>query len=285
MTRDSFLGALAVLAAAAAGCFTASSVDVNGAGGKAPAVGTDPNVAISGDLPCDLVQALSGCASCHGAPPSGGAPNRLLTYDDLAGASRSDPGQTVAQLSVARMKNAKSPMPPSGIAPAADTALLEKWIADGMPKGTCGGVGAGAGGANAPVVCTSGTHYSRGENDRMKPGGACTTCHSSSGEEDAPIYSIAGTVYATVHEPDDCNGASDPSIKVVITDANGKTLTLPVNRAGNFASVQNIALPYTAKVVSGTKERKMVSPQTDGDCNSCHTEQGTSKAPGRVMAP
>lgn len=283
MKRDSFIGALAVSAAAAAGCFTASSVDVNGAGGKAPAISTDPNVTLAGDLPCDLVQALSSCTSCHGAPPSGGAPNRLLTYDDLAGPSRSDPAQTVAQLSVARMKNAKSPMPPSGIAAAADTAIVEKWIAGGMPKGTCGGVAAGGG--NTPLVCTSGTHYSRGENVRMKPGGACITCHSSSGEGDAPIYSIAGTVYPTAHEPDDCNGASDPSIQVVITDANGKTVTLSVNTAGNFESGQNIALPYTAKVVSGTKERKMVAPQTNGDCNSCHTEQGASNAPGRIMAP
>lgn len=280
MKRDSFLGALAVLAAAAAGCFTASSVDVNGAGGKAPAAATDPNVAIAGDLPCDLVQALSSCASCHGAPPSGGAPNRLMTYDDLAGPSRSDPAQTVAQLSLARMKNAKSPMPPSGIAAAADTALLEKWIKDGMPKGTCGG--APASGANAPVVCTSGTTYARGHNTMMRPGGACITCHSG---DEGPIYSIAGTVYPTVHEPDDCNGSSDPNTKVVITDANGKTLTLPINAAGNFASGQTIALPYTAKVVSGTKERKMIAPQSEGDCNSCHTEQGASKAPGRIMAP
>ncbi|CAN5923946.1 hypothetical protein BH11MYX4_BH11MYX4_31910 [soil metagenome] len=282
MKSHSFFAALSVLAAAAVvGCFTGSSVDVNGAGAGAPAATTDSTAAITGDLPCDLVQALSGCASCHGAPPSGGAPNRLLTYDDLAAPSRSNPAQTVAQLSIARMKDAKSPMPPSGVAPAASTAVLEKWVADGMPKGTCGGVAAG-GGYDTPSVCTSGTTYTRGQNTRMRPGGACNNCHSG---DEGPIYGIAGTVYPTAHEPNDCNGTSDPNVRVVITDANGQSFSLTVNSAGNFVYPSSVATPFTAKVVSGDKTRAMAGALTDGDCNGCHTEQGANKAPGRIMAP
>lgn len=29
----------------------------------------------------------------------------------------------------------------------------------------------------------------------------------------------------------------------------------------------------------------MITAQTNGDCNSCHTESGTLAAPGRIMAP
>jgi mono/diheme cytochrome c family protein len=282
MKSLTLLGALGLVAAAAvAGCYTGGSVDVNGTGTGAPAITSDPTLPVAGDLPCDLVQALTSCASCHGSPLSGGAPNRLLTYDDLAGPSRSDPAQSVAQLSVARMKNAKSPMPPSGVAPATDTAVLEKWIADGMPKGTCGGA-TGSAGYDTPSVCTSGTTYTRGHSTKMRPGGACNGCHAS---DEGPIYGIAGTVYATAHEPDNCNGSSDPNVRVVITDANGQDITLSVNSAGNFVYPARVATPYTAKIVNGAKTRLMVGPQTDGDCNGCHTEQGTSKAPGRIMIP
>jgi hypothetical protein len=116
----------------------------------------------------------------------------------------------------------------------------------------------------------------------MRPGEACIACHSSG---EGPRYSIAGTVYPTAHESNDCNGASDPNVQVVITDATGATITLPLNSAGNFESRQSIATPYTAKVISGTKVRAMATPQTSGDCNSCHTEQGNNGAPGRIIAP
>ncbi len=281
MKYDSLLAALGIFGAAAVGCYTGGGVDVNGTGGSAPTIATDPTITVEGDLPCDLVQALATCASCHGNPPSGGAPNRLLTYDDLAAPSRSDPTQTVAQLSIVRMKNTKSPMPPSGIAATTDTAVVEAWIAAGMPKGTCGGVDGGAG-YGTPSVCTSGTTYTRGHNTQMRPGGACISCHAS---DEGPSYGIAGTVYPTAHEPDDCNGASDPDLRVVITDANGQSFSLTVNAAGNFVYPRSVATPYTAKVVSGAKTRAMASAQTEGDCNTCHTEQGTSKAPGRIMAP
>jgi len=41
----------------------------------------------------------------------------------------------------------------------------------------------------------------------------------------------------------------------------------------------------TARVVRGDQERVMLSPQMDGDCNSCHTENGANGAPGRIVAP
>ena len=99
-----------------------------------------------------------------------------------------------------------------------------------------------------------------------------------------PRYTVAGTVYPTAHEPNDCNGVN-AGLTVVVTDANGAVTNLPVNGVGNFRSSTRIAAPFKVKVTDGTKERVMVGTLTAGDCNTCHTEAGTNGAPGRVMAP
>jgi hypothetical protein len=141
-----------------------------------------------------------------------------------------------------------------------------------------------------PEVCTSGMMWTGGNSGSadMHPGGACDTCHKLGGSASGYEFDIAGTVYPTAHEPDDCNGVAGATI--VITDAKGAAHTITVNSAGNFyhfdyLGVGAIATPYTAKVVMGTAERPMLTPQTSGDCNSCHTESGTLNAPGRVMTP
>jgi hypothetical protein len=143
-----------------------------------------------------------------------------------------------------------------------------------------------------PVQCTSATHWTQGETKSalMMPGSACRSCHVVGGKASGKSWDISGTVYATAHEPDDCNGTAASGVSVVITDANGGVTTLPVNSAGNFwhndlLGFAAIPKPYTAKVVSGGKVREMIGAQTDGDCNKCHTETGTSLAPGRVMLP
>ncbi len=138
-----------------------------------------------------------------------------------------------------------------------------------------------------PVVCTSGTYWTRGDHGSalMHPGDACIDCHSN--EREAPDLSIAGTLYPTAHEPSDCNGfnGSNEVVQILITDAAGKLLTLTANSAGNFYSRTRITPPYTAKVVRGDKTREMADHQDSGDCNSCHTEAGASSAPGRIMTP
>ncbi|HTA19305.1 MAG TPA: hypothetical protein VK989_08430, partial [Polyangia bacterium] len=73
--------------------------------------------------------------------------------------------------------------------------------------------------------------------------------------------------------------------QVVIVDANGQSITMTPNSAGNFSWEGNLATPYQAKVVYMGRERAMIEPQTSGDCNNCHTQQGamptgTTKAPG-----
>jgi hypothetical protein len=116
----------------------------------------------------------------------------------------------------------------------------------------------------------------------MQPGAPCIACHASGGGE-APLFAIAGTVYPTLHEPTECNGAAN--VTVVITDAMGQQISLTSNSAGNFSYQGAVVTPYTAKVVSAAGTLAMATPQTTGDCNSCHTETGANGAPGRITAP
>jgi hypothetical protein len=114
----------------------------------------------------------------------------------------------------------------------------------------------------------------------MNPGMACMGCHTT---EDGPPFAVAGTVYPTVHEPDSCAGVS--GVKVLIIDANGNIHTPVTNDHGNFFTADPIPVPYRAMLVQGSNLRSMRSPQTNGDCNSCHTEWGTNDASGRLRAP
>jgi hypothetical protein len=204
-----------------------------------------------------------------------------VTYADLTARAPSNASETVAQDCVARMQNTASPMPPAPATPAtsADIATLMNWISQGTPMGSCG-ADPFAGGS----TCTSGQYSSAREGNSMAPGQACVACHSRSRE--APLFAIAGTVYPSGHEPDNCMGSA--GAQVVITDASGAVFTLNTNSAGNFSySGRNgpVALPYRAKVVLNGRERAMSATQQSGDCNSCHSQSGSSGAPGRIALP
>lgn len=281
---------LTCVAGALAGCYGlgdgtlaagASGAGDGGTSGSGSAGGVTPT-----GLPCDVAQLLSThCTSCHTDPPVSG-PMGLVSHADLIAPAPSDATKTVAQVALARMQDARTPMPPAPAAAvsAAEIAAFQAWVNAGAPEGTCATTGGGPSPYDTPVVCTSKTTWTRGDrgSSSMHPGGTCISCHAGSGGE-APAYAIAGTVYPTAHEPLDCNGSSGAT--VVIVDATGKTLTLTTNAAGNFYSSAAITTPYHAKIVSNGKERAMVAAQTSGDCNACHTESGTNSAPGRLMLP
>jgi hypothetical protein len=190
------------------------------------------------------------------------------------------------------------PPAPAALVSAMDIATFQAWVAAGLPAGSCsnndgGTPDAGPDPFDVPPTCTSMTKWTKKNvgSSQMHPGGACITCHSTSIE--APLLAVAGTVYATAHEPDDCNAATamGPAVntaKIVITDKNGAVVTIPINSVGNFykkASVLSLALPFTAKVTYDGRERVMMTPQMSGDCNSCHTQEGTKNAPGRILLP
>jgi cytochrome c553 len=261
--------------------FTALLVGSIGCGNDVGLLGgPDGGAGASTGLPCDVEAAISQCQSCHGSPLAGNAPIRLLTYDDL---TRSVGGVTIAERAVTRMTATTSPMPPAPASPAsgADIAAVQSWIAAGLPRGDCG---SGSNPFDTPPVCTSGRTWTGGnsESPLMHPGAACIACHRASFE--GPLFTIAGTVYPTGHEPTDCYGATGP-VSVEVTDAANVTHTLPVNSAGNFYYEGAIQFPFRAKVIANGLERVMVGAQTDGECNSCHTQSGASMAPGRIVTP
>jgi hypothetical protein len=215
----------------------------------------------------------------------------LLTHADLAAPSATDPSRSVAQEALARMRStARDHMPPSPMPPPSADAIaaFAAWLEGGASVSSCGSsTTVGPDPYDTPVVCTSGTHWTRGdaESPLMHPGGACIDCHTT--EDEGPSFVVAGTLYPTPHEPTDCNGVgSSTGAVVVVTDANGTEHRLTPNSAGNF-SYEGAAFPfpYSAKVSYDGRERVMVGTQDDGDCNGCHTEAGATRAPGRIFLP
>jgi len=253
--------------AAAAGSTTDPSVDA----------GASDAVTITGDLPCDVHAVLAAhCTSCHGDPPTSNAPYSLVTYSDLV---RTVNGAEVAQRALARMQSATVPMPPPPATPvtASELATFSAWVTAATPSGdpnACTVIDP----LDAPPTCTTGTFWTMGDTPSplMRPGAACIACH--------PMQNIiAGTVYATGHEPDNCNGAAGAT--VTITDATGAMMSLTTNAAGNFFVTTTVAFPIHAEVVTTTGTRAMVHAQPSGDCNACHTQAGANGAPGRVTLP
>jgi hypothetical protein len=281
--------ALALAVASLASCYVgsgqAASDTSTGGGGRESGASGDLQVKLDG-LPCDVASLLSTyCMACHGSSPSSGV--SLTSYSDLLKTSKSDSTKNEAQLALARMQ--AGTMPPSGYtAPSSsDLAAFSSWVSGGLKTGSCGnaydGGAAGEDPYGGPHVCTSGSYYTSGEGNTMEPGGACIGCHTQTGE--GPYMTIGGTVYPTAHEPARCFAPSASGATVVIRDKNGTEHSYTVNSAGNFRGSDTLFLPFTAKVVYSGKTRAMSSPQTSGDCNTCHTENGSYGAPGRILLP
>jgi hypothetical protein len=194
-----------------------------------------------------------------------------------------------------QMKNAA--MPPGGGASAAEIAAFQAWVDAGYPDGDCTAETDPA--FSGPTTCSRGKTWPANnfEGDAlMQPGRACNQCHQSpppgEGEDESPpIFTVAGTVYATGHEPDLCLGIHGPGsdgVVVHIIGKDGVDVALSPNSSGNFTYRGPLAKPYTAKVVSAAGERVMSEPQNEGDCNRCHTENGGANganAPGRIVVP
>jgi hypothetical protein len=112
----------------------------------------------------------------------------------------------------------------------------------------------------------------------MEPGYSCYNCHGLQ-------FTIGGTVYPTAHEPDYCDGVDVQGATVVLTDAQNNKIALTPNSVGNFYSDQMVVMPFTAVVSYQGKSNAMTTPQTNADCNFCHTQGGDNCAPGRIVLP
>jgi hypothetical protein len=137
--------------------------------------------------------------------------------------------------------------------------------------------------SDAGSACSSGRSWTGGTRGSalMNPGSACVACHASSGR---PL-SFGGSLYASAHEPDDCEGALGNGVSVLIKGADGRKLTLTPNAVGNFFSQITLSAPYTVEIHYQGRVRSKLQPQSDGDCNACHSEHGAGGAAGRLMLP
>jgi hypothetical protein len=214
----------------------------------------------------------------------------LVTRADLAANSALYPGTTVASRCVTRMQQSVAPMPPAPatVANSADITTMQNWIAAGMPSGACGSPDAGQTGPQ-PTTCASNSFYvPNGDgSSRMDPGQACVACHTVQSQENA--FFFMGTVFPAYHEQNNCYAPPVSGGTVEILDSTGVVrYTLAPNSAGNFFQSSysaGLSLPYTARVTANGATLTMTTPQTSGDCNSCHTEQGSNGAPGRIVWP
>lgn len=277
-----------------------------------PSTGGGGSSSEPSDLPCDVARTLNeSCVMCHADPPRGGANVPLVTRAHLLAPALSNPEITLAEDALARMRNGEIPMPPTGLLDDSAIAPLEKWIADGMPAVVCDDELVPPDDPyDTPLVCTSARFWTDGDegDEEMHPGRACIQCHDNPDkygegddddddddeeeeeeeeeeDDDIPRYLIAGTVYPTAHEPDECYGVDSATTYVVVEDANGTTRTLATNEAGNFFTEDALVAPYRVKVIRGDETRAMSELAEHGDCNLCHTVEGDEDAPGRIMAP
>ncbi len=272
-------------AGALSGAGGGSAMTGGGTGATGGGLGTDVTF-------CDVQRVLqTKCANCHAAATPSGAPV-LVTSADLRAPSSFGGTQLdrcIARLSTTPVSNA---MPPGIGGTADDIQLFIDWRANGMPEcaGVDGGTGGGAGGGGGGNVMTTcaGTTWAFGNNlgVRMNPGEACQSCHSS--RRRGPIAGFMGTVYPSLHEAQLCTVTNVPSgLKVEILDSSGvvrQSFAISALNDGNFyGGTVGVPSPYTARVVvNGVVTSQMLTPQTNGDCNSCHTALGAQGAPGRI---
>lgn len=267
----------------------------SGSGGSGETTSSSSSSSTGGSVPpdamCDVLAVLrQQCWSCHGTTLHDSAPSSLVTLEHLKGPSIVDAAQTNAERAVLRMENSNSPMPPGAVtrATAEQIALFKAWIAAGYPTASCGDA---AKDPYAAATKCSGEqldlHQQEGED--MNAGRACNACHEQVNIEqggDAPLFTLAGTIFPTAHEPDDCRAPSAEGAQVEITDAKGKVVVVEANEAGNFFYKEpDLTFPYTAKVIFEGRERAMARPQQNGACNQCHSAAGTEDAPGRILLP
>ncbi len=255
------------------------------------------------------------CGACHGVNPVSGAP-RLTTAAELSASSPA--GGTMLDRSITRMETqpVSAAMPPNlGGAPS-DIALFKAWRANALAPcnpNTGGGGGSNTGGGSGATGGGSGT--TGGGTGATGGGGGSgpvmTTCasnltwqvtHASPGfiappplspklhtmKHKGPLEGFMGTVYPALHEAPLCMVSTVPSgVTVEILDMAGtvrRTFTISAFSDGNFhGGTVGSPSPYRARVkLNGVVKSEMLTAQTNGDCNSCHTAQGAQGAPGRI---
>lgn len=127
------------------------------------------------------------------------------------------------------------------------------------------------------------------EGPLMRPGQNCLECHGGTplpGEpptvlapREAPRWTIAGTVFPSPGASA-VEGVAGALIHVV--DANGQTLTLETNQAGNFYTAVALQFPLRVRLEYAGLSFEMEPDVPYGGCNGCHRLPPRQDAPGRI---
>jgi hypothetical protein len=104
----------------------------------------------------------------------------------------------------------------------------------------------------------------------MRPGEDCLGCHG---------FTAAGTVFDV---PDAVVDDGVKGVRVHLTGADGTTVTVRSNEAGNFYTKERLVFPLEVRVEKDGRSETMDEPAPDGRCNRCHTLPPLEDAPGRV---
>ena len=96
--------------------------------------GSDEGGEPASDMPCEVQELLAAeCWGCHGDPVQFGAPMSLTSIEALMVPAATDATRPVHELVVERMSDAERPMPPDGVLDPAQRAIVEDWLAAGLP--------------------------------------------------------------------------------------------------------------------------------------------------------
>ena len=232
-------------------------------GGKPPPQGAG--------IPCDVQAVLNAkCVSCHSSPPINGSLSALVTLADLMATAKEDTTKNEAQLSLIRMQNTASPMPPASIhnpATAAEIAAFKNWI-NGNYVGSCGGTTTDGGTPPPPppnVFTGAPGFVSSIAADTHNAGQNCMGgCHDHG-------FTFAGTLTDGVG-----NGVAGAEVRLV--DANGTAISVHTGTNGNFHSSTPFVAPAHVGARNATKTALMIGSLTlaNGGCNGCHKTGGTA---------
>ena len=120
----------------------------------------------------------------------------------------------------------------------------------------------------------------------MNPGQDCMTCHAAGLNAYRLPWTVAGTVYA---DPDAGADTGIAGAEVLLTDNDGKQITMVTNAAGNFYTSEPLSTgPYRdVQIQRGSKRLRMnlTVQAAVGDCNLCHTLPPQNGAAGRLFIP
>jgi hypothetical protein len=103
------------------------------------------------------------------------------------------------------------------------------------------------------------------EGPLMDPGSNCMECHGRGGAD--PAWTAAGTVFPSPSAP---TGDGVEGVRVHLFDANGRSVTLRTNRAGNFYTRERLAFPLQVTLEGSGFFRAMPHLAPNGECNACH---------------